>query len=659
MMAEQLQNSNSRSFRKKNVSLYWREKTMILLFAAQIHGVVLRAAAFPPQWRIPMSWSLLVNLDILRYTSVLDSGESSVFGFDVNEPFLLRMAWAGAYSLLAITTFILRNWLLSEADRNGISIERFRRTIDGNILFLAAAIHVPACLAFASFFSSFWPASPSAAPAMMLTNPGVIAVVVVFIPPAFMYTIMTPVFLLYAASKHSIHVDPKKHEYALQTTEIEYALRLSDVWLHEHVWVISSFSRSILHSYDAGLWSFFSGACAWIAAGASIAPGPQADAIFAVLALWSFRHTFSPTYRCRSSNILFTSVIIPLVVTSFFGLLRAHEISNELTVDRRLTQILMFVNIAGAAAALLSLSVSFFFGRGWPLVIGTSEKLHNSSAFEEIYEGISLLFGPLIKKQVMINKISHEDQEVDPSLMLSSSSSMSASLGATLGATSDTNLILSSAFERLIQKEKQRARTFIEMRDVDPPKLANKHDQKRSSVNDDDKEVDDSLLSQQQTSHDIDIVKVEAEIVACLRVLQTELSIQRSRPQLLVDVNKLQAAVSALQRPFGNALFLKLTLANACTDAISEGCVEIETAKQSGSIANHPLFSTEPPVLPWLRLRMEKRSSEFVLLTKVKMSILLKLLAIRTFIGERKLTPLYIKGVNESLFLQGSKTLLE
>jgi hypothetical protein len=188
--------------------------------------------------------------------------------------------------------------------------------------------------------------------------------------------------------------------------------------------------------------------------------------------------------------------------------------------------------------------------------------------------------------------------------------------------------------------------------------LANKHDQKRSSVNDDDKEVDDSLLSQQQTSHDIDIVKVEAEIVACLRVLQTELSIQRSRPQLLVDVNKLQAAVSALQRPFGNALFLKLTLANACTDAISEGCVEIETAKQSGSIANHPLFSTEPPVLPWLRLRMEKRSSEFVLLTKVKMSVLLKLLAIRTFIGERKLTPLYIKGVNDLLFLQG-KTLLE
>ena len=646
--------------KRRSISLYWREKTLILLFAAQMHGVVLRAAAFPPQWRIPMSWSLLVNLDILRYSSVLDSGESSVFGFDVNEPFLSRMAWAGAYSLLAITTFFLRNWLLTEADRNAISIERFRKTLDGNILFLASVLHVPACLAYSSFFSSFWPASPSAAPAVALTNPGVILAVIVLIPPALIYSIMTPIWLLIAASKHSIHADRHKHEYALQTTEIEYALRLSDVWLHEHVWTMSSFSRSLFHSYDAGLWTFFSGACAWISAGASVAPGPQADVIFAVLALWSFRHTFSPTFRCRSSNLLLFSVIVPLVVTSFFGLLRAHEISNELTVDRRLTQILTIVNITGAAAALFSLSISFLFGRGWPLVIGTSEKLHNSSAFEELSEGLLSLFGPLLRKHAITSKTSTNDDDDDDhhDLMgdttMAAASSMSASIGA---PSSSDKLVPTIAFDASLHVEKESARTFIEMRDIDLPIVSVTGSIKRVAEGG---EVDDFLQTRQQ-DYDVDIFKVEGEIVARLRTLKAELSIQRSRPPLLVDVNKLQTAVSALQRPFGNALFLKLTLANACTDAISESCVEIENAKKCGSIANHPLFtSTQPPVLSWLRIRMDARSSEFVLLPKRKSSVLLKLLAIRSLVGDRKLTPLYISGVNDSLFLSNgsSKPLL-
>jgi hypothetical protein len=354
-------------------------------------------------------------------------------------------------------------------------------------------------------------------------------------------------------------------------------------------------------------------------------------------------------------------VIVPLVVTSFFGLLRAHEISNELTVDRRLTQILTIVNIAGAAAVLFSLSLSFLLGRGWPLVIGTSEKLRNSSAFEELSEGLLSLFGPLMRKHAITSKTSTNDDDGDgddhrdllgdttmsrdTATLMAAASSMSASIGAP--SSSDT-LVSTTAFDASLRVERKTAKTFIEMRDIDLPIISVTGSIKRVAEGG---EVDDSPQTLQQ-DYDIDIVKVEGEIVACLRTLKAELSIQRSRPPLLVDVNKLQTAVSALQRPFGNALFLKLTLANACTDAISESCVEIENAKKCGSIANHPLFtSTQPPVLSWLRSRMDARSSEFVLLPKRKSSVLLKLLAIRSLVGGRKFTPLYIKGINDSLFL--------
>jgi hypothetical protein len=642
----------------RKITLYWREKILILFFGAQMHGILLRATAYPPQWRIPMSWSLLLNLDILRYLSINESGESSVIGFEILEPFLFRMAWAGAYTLLAIVTILFRYMLLQEADRNAISIERFKKTLDGTLLFFATLFHVPACLSYAAFFSSFWPSSPLASPVLTLTNPFVIIIFVIYIPFAFLYTCLTPFWLLQIAARHTIHSDSLKHEYALETIEIEYALRISNVWQQEHVWVLSSFMKHTLHTYDAGLWILFSGACAWIAAGAGIAPGPQADVIFAILAVWSFRHTISSTYRCLSTNLIYHAVLIPLVITSFFGLLRAHEISNELTVDRRLTQILKIVNIIGAALILFFLSVSLIFSTGWPMILGTNTKkiLVNSSIFEEIYEGISLLFKPFMKKtitQTVVVDDDDDDKNIDHSTndntLTTTATATLSSMSASFDSSSDSLAINSFGTSFLNPSMKKTAKTFIEMQNVD--------DLLKNIINEKEN-IDIKYNPKSIIKNDI-LLKVEAEIISLLRILKNVLTEQRTRPHILVDINKLQEAISDLQRPFGNALYLKLTLAKACVDAISEGCIEIETAKKYGSIANHTLFSQTtdfPFLLEWLHKRMKKRNSEFVLLTRRKMIVLLKLLAIRAFTGNKKFSALYIPGVNDSLFLSSSSS---
>jgi len=146
-------------------------------------------------------------------------------------------------------------------------------------------------------------------------------------------------------------------------------------------------------------------------------------------------------------------------------------------------------------------------------------------------------------------------------------------------------------------------------------------------------------------------LELERALVPALRALRDETRRQRQRPLLLVDGPALSRALLALQAPFGAALALRHVLAPAAAEAFEEAASLALAARRTGSIAGHALFAGPPPLLPWLRARLDARAREFALLPPRRSRVLLKLLALRALVGGRVIRPHHIPGVNDSLFL--------
>ena len=148
-----------------------------------------------------------------------------------------------------------------------------------------------------------------------------------------------------------------------------------------------------------------------------------------------------------------------------------------------------------------------------------------------------------------------------------------------------------------------------------------------------------------------ELAALERDAVAAMRHLLNETLRQRPRPLLLVDAAALEAARASLQRPFANLLAVRHVLAPDLAEAFDEAGSLAAAARGAASFANHILFEGPPLLLPWFRRRLDQRAREFALVSPTKARALLKLLALRAFVGARTFRPFYIPGYNDQHFL--------
>jgi len=765
----------------RSTSLYWSEKAFVVLTALQVHALLLRAVAFPPQWRVPARWLCVFSLDFARLDALGSAGDSSAGDALRDVGVGARAAWAGAFALAWAGALAVRRALLARAAAARRPREHLREALDAWLLALAALLYCPASLAFAAFYSSFWPGAGGAAPLAAWAPGGdgafgnaatagsarlgvgrfrldAAVVAVTLLPAALAICVGAPLVLLDAAARATVHAAPARHELSLRRCEAEFELGLSRAWLADHAWVAAPFRRGRAGwalPRSLGLWALLSGALAWLAAGAAAAPGAQADAMFALLALWSLRQQLSGgAFRCASTNALANCALLPACVTAFFGAMRAHGTQNELTVDSQLAAILRAVNVAGAGAGAIVLVAAALVGRGWPQRLASEPAM--APAFEALRAAKALLGGPgagagvgggagararaaaLAEAAAQASDLVAldggdgraawwEDQRSsrlrakDPSVSASASASaetpspasgsstslFGASAADALAASSTSLASLTGASagdsggagagagagtgagagvgagdgagargfaahgagaadedEKLLNS----ARTFGAIAATPRLRVAAAAAARRRggalaamslSARADTAPPDGATAVEAGPAAPSPLAgappaspaELEAGVVSALGALVLELERQRQRPLILVDERALLAAAARLQLPFADAIAARHALAPSCAAAAEEAAALLLEARARGAIGGHALFRGPPPMLPWLRARLDQRTRAFILLPPGRTRVLLKLLAINAIVGRRRLRPLYIQGVNDALFL--------
>lgn len=175
-----------------------------------------------------------------------------------------------------------------------------------------------------------------------------------------------PYFFYSRAHAHTVTPSRKEHELSIRRMEAEYSMGISNAWADDRGWVVSPFRRHFLHPYTLCNWLLTMSLIIWISTCLAAFPSYQADVLFALFAFWSARHMIWPTFRCASSNLLGYCALIPLATSAFFGVMRAHGMNSELTVDSRLSTTLTNINTAGAILGLAVITYCLLRGGGWP-----------------------------------------------------------------------------------------------------------------------------------------------------------------------------------------------------------------------------------------------------------------------------------------------------
>jgi hypothetical protein len=694
--------------RRRSPSLYWAEKLTSVLVILQVSGLLLRAVVWPAQWRITLRWAVLLNVDLERFAALgsISTGQG-LSPLPVSATLATALLWASSPWL----ALLARHLFLRAAFKAQQPLAPARRRVDGLLLSLALPLHIPCTLAIAALYSLFLPAAPGrlplaseAAAADVLDGDGidgvpagiffiagwrsdVLVLAILCLPSALVVTLLYPVALLRMAGAHILHASPRRHELALRRMEAEWAARVGDAWGEDAGWLVCSFRRGWGHPYTIGLWCLTAAALSWTAAVGGARPDAQGDVFFILMAAWSMWVGFTAAFRCRSTGWVAAPLLASVATTAFFGVMRAHEFRTELVVDTRLYESLVGINLAGAAASGTALCVAALGGGRWPrhllsqrvetpvVALPTTPKGGKGGAQQQKTAAEADAAATLTLPE-------GEAEEGDDSLAALSLARLRHMLAVTATATAatarrghqqqqqrgsatvhpapdaSTTAITITSTDAVLEATRRKMLFAIERAapphrkwgwSADGPASSSSSTSASTSTADA-ADADDSSSSTDPFITHSELARLEYDWIRAIResrrVLATQLS--PTRPLLMVDVALLADAARAVAPHFARAFACRHILALTLAEAVDSLCERIREA-HGVSIANHPVLG---PLLPGLRKRMDQRERDFCLTGPRGARVLTKLLAMRGFLGDRNIPPLYIPGVNDAVFLR-------
>ena len=146
--------------------------------------------------------------------------------------------------------------------------------------------------------------------------------------------------------------------------EMEYEYGLSFDWLHEHMWLLSSFTRRRVHQY--AVWLLSQGFLIAVYTWARSSPQLQADLYFVVSLAWLAAQVAVPTFRVPTSNALVLVTTTCMALNTWFSVMRAHGMKSAVVVDSNYVIAMLVLNVAAAFALACVAVFAFKRRRVWP-----------------------------------------------------------------------------------------------------------------------------------------------------------------------------------------------------------------------------------------------------------------------------------------------------
>ena len=296
----------------RTVSLFWREKVLVVFDALQIMGLFWKSSrAWPEQWRMITQFSAAFSgdfLSIINYNS--NKGNSLPHDWNTN---------ATSYAALSLTTWCLLPLLVRIAKHYCCTrCTSSSRDATTKTLLFEELIYLPVLLSLLYLISCqgeldtagslndtlecwCWWENSLVFTSWTLRSWVLLAVTVIAFLAAVEFLIRVPLMLLRHANEVHIYSTEKRHERYLCAKELEYLLHINTDYEDEHFQTVASYRRHTIHQKERVIVLKFV-----LTAFTTVSPvfflSDWIIVFHAVVLLgWSIIQTISMPFRCQST----------------------------------------------------------------------------------------------------------------------------------------------------------------------------------------------------------------------------------------------------------------------------------------------------------------------------------------------------------------------